>query len=279
MIWKQIAFNTQLHRITMDIIAEMITLYDDYYASREYSRRYPRPNRSTLNFLLRYGARQARTILDYGCGNGRYALPLLQSTMASLTGFDVSRTAIQAFANRLQGDPLTSRVRLLCGDPVLLEDDTRYDLIVCLFGVLSHVGERADRLKALQHMRRLISEQGHLLLTVPNLFRRRPAELLSASIRRRLGNARQPLKEAGNIIFTRKIANTSRRFFYHLYTVKELQQELLEAGFVLRTLSPESILPEWMITQSDILGKIDAALSPLLPACLGYGFCAAADPV
>lgn len=64
----------------------MNKLYDYYYASHEYSRRYPKPNRSTLEFLLRNGAEKAENILDYGCGNGRYALPLLQQTQAQWSG-------------------------------------------------------------------------------------------------------------------------------------------------------------------------------------------------
>ncbi|MDE2430559.1 MAG: hypothetical protein KGM99_17710, partial [Burkholderiales bacterium] len=64
-----------------------------------------------------------------------------------------------------------------------------------------------------------------------------------------------------------------------LYTINGLSAELREAGFKITKLSPESLLPEWMITQSIILGRIDEALLPLLPAALGYGIKAVAEPI
>lgn len=262
-----------------EITAIMHRLYDDYFISHDYSRRYPKPNKATLEFLLRHGAENAANILDYGCGNGRYALPLLQQTQAQLTCFDISQPAIDEFAAYLQGSPLAARVKLLCGNSELLENQGQYDLIMLLFGVLSHVGIRADRIKTLKQMRRLITDQGRLILTVPSLFRRRPMELIYATIRRACGIATRAMKESGNITFRRSIANEEHQFFYHLYTVNGLKEELLEGGFELREFSPESILPEWLITQYDLLGKIDATLLPLVPASLGYGICVVADPV
>ena len=85
--------------------------------------------------------------------------------------------------------------------------------------------------------------------------------------------------EAGNILFTRVLGGTPHQFFYHLYTVKRLRAELLEAGFVMTTASAESLLPEWLITQHPWLGRADALLSRALPAALGYGIRAVARPV
>jgi len=261
-----------------ECVTDIKELYDFYYTTREYHKRYPKANQATLEFLLENGGRQASSILDFGCGNGRYALPLLQLTKARITGYDISQSAINEFAGYLQGNPLSSRVRLIYGDASLLEQQGGYDVIMLLFGVLSHVGDRADRIRVLKQMRALIADQGHLLLTVPSMFRRRPLEMLNALLKRARGCAGKAMKEPGNIVFTRNIADRDIHFFYHLYTAKGLKQELGEAGFTLRLLLPESLLPEWMITQSDLLGKIDAALLPLLPASFGYGICVAADP-
>ena len=261
-----------------NITAEMRDLYDYYYTSHEYSRRHPKPNNSTLKFLFENGAGAAGNILDYGCGNGRYALPLLQSTQAQLTGYDISQSAINEFASFIEESPLTKRTRLICSNSAELRQHGPYDLIMMLFGVLSHIGSRLERLKTLRLMRSLITENGRLVLTVPSLFRRRPLELLRATVSRASGTATESLKEPGNIFFTRYIANKEIDFFYHLYTVKGLNEELQEAGFAICSLSPESLLPEWLITQFKLFEKIDAALLPLLPASLGYGICVAAAP-
>ena len=262
-----------------DITVALTELYDSYYLSGEYRHRYPKPNRSTLEFLLKHGAATATRILDFGCGNGRYALPLLQRTNAQVVGFDISQAAINEFAGYLRDSPLAARATLFCGNAGLLDKQQRYDLIMLLFGVLSHVGERADRIMTLKQMRRLLAHDGTLILSVPSVFRRRPRNLLYAAVKRASGTATKSQKEPGNIFFIRSIADARRQLFYHLYSLKGLKEELHEAGFALRVRTPESFLPEWMITQSDLLGKIDAALLPLLPSSLGYGIRVAADPV
>ncbi|MCH8621046.1 class I SAM-dependent methyltransferase [Undibacterium sp. TS12] len=261
------------------ITEAMTDLYDHYYTSHAYEKRYPKPNQSTLHFLFEHGAREARDILDFGCGNGRYALPLLQATSARLTGFDISHAAIAELSRFLQNHPSANRMRLFEGDAGELNSQGDYDLIMLLFGVLSHVGDHTARLATLRQLRSLIRPEGRLILSVPSIFRRRPLELLEARLSRMTGRAQDTQKEPGNILFTRNIDKEAHQFFYHLYSVGGLRAELLEAGFRITALSPESLLPEWMITQSGWLGKLDEALLPLLPAALGYGIRAVAVPV
>ena len=263
------------HQIT----EAMTDLYDRYYTSHEYEKRYPKPNQGTLHFLFDNGAKEAKDILDFGCGNGRYALPLLQQTNARLTGFDISHAAIAELSRFLQNNPHAERMRLFDGDAQILNGQGDYDMVMLMFGVLSHVGDHTARLATLKQLRSLMRPEGKLVLSVPSIFRRRPLELFAAHWQRMTGKARDTQKEPGNILFTRNIDKQAHQFFYHLYSVAGLRAELQEAGFTITTLSPESLLPEWMITQHDLLGKLDEALLPLLPAALGYGIRAVAVPV
>lgn len=261
-------------------IAEAMThLYDHYYTSHAYEKRYPKPNQSTLNFIFQHGAGKASQILDFGCGSGRYALPLLQSTQATITGFDISHAAIAELSKFTDHHPAAQRLRLFEGDANQLKDQGEYDLILLLFGVLSHVGDHDARLATLRLLRQLIRPEGKLILSVPSIFRRRPLELLEAKMKRLTGRASATQKEPGNILFTRQIDKQALQFFYHLYSVTGLRTELAEAGFELTVVEPESLLPEWMITQSSLLGKLDQALLPILPAALGYGIRAVALPI
>ena len=41
----------------------------------------------------------------------------------------------------------------------------------------------------------------------------------------------------------------------------------------------ESVLPEWLVTQNRVLGRVDAWVSRILPAALGYGIRVVAKPV
>lgn len=261
-----------------DIATSMAALYDAYYRSSDYDRRYPRPNRATLDLLFEHGAAEARDILDFGCGNGRYTLPLLQRTRAHLTCCDISCEAITELRTQLAATPWSSRTTLLCGGAAELEGAARYDMVLLLFGVLSHVGHRDERLATLRRLRRLIRPGGRLVLTVPSILRRRPWEMLRAAVQRSTGHAEGMLAEPGDIFFDRHIAEADRRVFYHLYSSRGLRSELLEAGFTVREMRPESLLPEWVVTQTEWIGRVDAALLRWLPAPLGYCFGVVAEP-
>lgn len=257
----------------------MKALYDHYFSSHDYGRRYPQPNQATFEFLIQQGADQAQEILDFGCGNGRYALALLKVTRAALTGYDISDAALAEFQKHLEHANLVSRVRLLGGDSDVLACSGCYDLVLMLFGVLSHVGGFEARARTLQQIRSLMKADGRLVLTVPNLWRRRPFELVKAAFVRWFGQAQGLAAEPGNIVFNRKLAGVPHQFFYHLYTVSGLTKELRDAGFEMTLVEAESVFPEWLITQYRWLGRLDARLSRLLPVALGYGLRAVAQPI
>jgi SAM-dependent methyltransferase len=262
-----------------DTQAGMTDLYDHYFACKDYEKRYPAPNAATLEFLLRHGAGKAGRILDFGCGNGRYALALLEATSAHVTGYDISTSAIEEFSNFLKQTPFGPRVRLLTGPREVLAGPERFDVVLLLFGVLSHIGGCADRLDVLCDLRAMMAPQGRLVLTVPSIWRRRPLELLSATFKRLTGRAQDVQAEAGNIEFTRLLGGISHTFFYHLYSVRRLRQELQSCGFEIVEMDAESVLPEWLITQYPAVGRLDAVVSRFLPAFLGYGIRAVVKPV
>ncbi len=254
-------------------------LYDHYFACQDYQKRYPAPNATTLAFLLAHGAGAASRILDFGCGNGRYALALLQQTQASVTGYDISLAAIEAFKDLLESTQFGQRAQLLTGSLEVLESCEKFDMVLMLFGVLSHVGGRAARLEVLHRLRAMVQPQGRLVLTVPSLWRRRPLDLWAGVFKRATGRAQGVQAEPGNIEFTRVLAGAPHTFFYHLYSAKSLRRELRDCGFEVVEMDAESVLPEWLVTQNRTLGRVDAAVSRLLPAALGYGIRVVARPV
>ncbi|WP_162877992.1 class I SAM-dependent methyltransferase [Trinickia diaoshuihuensis] len=263
-----------------NLIADaMADTYDRYVRNDGYSARYPRPNPSTLDYLLRNGAADAERILDFGCGNGRYALALLERCHADITAYDISAASLAQFEDQLSRTPFGPRVRLVHGNWSRLGRSPRYDMILMLFGVLSHLGDRATRIAALKRMRGLIGANGRLIVSVPSVLRRRPRELLKWSLARRMQVALPPLSEHGNIYFTRHVGGQPLTFFYHLYSPKRLSGELAAAGFAVQACEAESLLPEWWVAQSRALSGLDRLAARLLPPALGYGIRVLAVPV
>src|SRR5262249_46044411 len=98
---------------------------------------------------------EAKRILDYGCGTGRYVLALLETTGAQVTGFDVSAAAIEGLEGYLARNPHRARAEAVHGSLEDLDGREPYDVIICMFGVLSHIPRRRTRIHTLSRMRAL----------------------------------------------------------------------------------------------------------------------------
>ncbi len=255
---------------------DLAATYDLYYASRHYEHRYPVPNPATFDFLLAQGLHRARSVLDLGCGNGRYAMALLGQGSARITGCDPSQGALDEFRRRLQGHPARSRIRLVHGCVKALSPEDRFDAILLLFGVLGLLGERERRVATLRALREHALPGARLALTVPSAWRRLPGARLQAWWR----GLRDPsaASRSRDIRFERHFGGRAHHFCYHLYGAAELRQELAEGGWRLVLLEAESVLPESLICRHGWLARIDRRLRPWIPAFLGYGMRALAVP-
>jgi ubiquinone/menaquinone biosynthesis C-methylase UbiE len=257
----------------VSIEAMMSKVYDFYYSTEAYCHRYPVANKATLDFILKSGAATAKNMLDFGCGNGRYAMALLDSCDADIVGCDISSASLAEFSRRLQQSEARKRVQLVHGGAISIAGRQRFDMIMMMFGVLSHIGRRDERIRTLRQLRELMKPDGTLVLSVPNIHRRRPIEQLWTRLRDIVHAYGKTLFQAGDIQFKRKISGRELTFFYHLYSISGLRDELAQAGFVLRACRAESFLPEWLVTQYPIVAAFDRMMLRILPASLGYGIC------
>ncbi len=253
-----------------DPAAALADAYDAYFASEVYDRRYPAPNPSTLVFLRRWiGSGPGRRVLDLGCGNGRYALPLLEDCGISVVGCDISAAALQAFDERLQRHPARGRVRLHRGEVASLPLEPPFDVVLMVFGVLAHIDARHDRVATLQALRRRTRPGGRLLLSVPSALRRMPLALARAALRAAgPGGARERWSD---IRYQRDLDGRPAPFTYHLYLPSTLRAELAEGGWRLQRLEAESAFPESLVCRSARWAQADEAVRARLPAALGYG--------
>lgn len=98
------------------------------------------------------------SVLEYGCGNGRIALPLARLGLP-VTGVDHSPAMLADFRRRLRQEPadVRGRVTLRRGDMRAVQLGRRYGLVLCTFNTLLHLYTRRDMERfcagVLQHLR------------------------------------------------------------------------------------------------------------------------------
>ena len=253
--------------------SRMARVYDKYFSTGFYHLRYPDANKNTLHYIyteLQKLESGPKHILDFGCGSGRYLLPILKNTQYNFTAYDICGTPLKLLNERLDIEDGHNRVSVLHGDLEQLtqhiEKEGKADLILLMFGVLSHVGDRATRLNLLRQLGTfLANESSRIILSVPNQLRR---------FTNNNGSYSPADKEPGNITYSRNFQGTELKFFYHLYTPETLVAELNEAGLMVHKICAESFFPESWVTSSDMVGMLDKAICKILPTCKGYGILA-----
>jgi 2-polyprenyl-3-methyl-5-hydroxy-6-metoxy-1,4-benzoquinol methylase len=215
-----------------------MTSYQRYYQTGYYDHRYPVPNPATLRHIqaiLRQSTGSDRRLLDYGCGSGRYCLPLSQENNLDIHVYDTCNEAISLLKQQLDEIDTIHTVKIL-NEEQIMESHTCYDIVLLLFGVLSHIPileERQHLLQSLGHS--LKPESGRLILSVPNKKRR------FLQLQKRQGNG------ASDIQYQRQYQGQELHFFYHLYDRDELVGELQDAGFHIEDIVAESMFPEsWL---------------------------------
>ncbi|MBN2488867.1 MAG: class I SAM-dependent methyltransferase [Methanosarcinaceae archaeon] len=103
----------------------------------------------------------ASRVLDAGCGNGRYLLPL--SRVYRTVGVDVSATAVKISKSYLEKSNLFSEYAVSAIHHLPFAEKS-FDAIVC-FGVLQHLFED-ERRAALDEFRRVLVQGGLLFAEV-----------------------------------------------------------------------------------------------------------------
>jgi tRNA (uracil-5-)-methyltransferase TRM9 len=261
--------------------ASIVESYDRYYGSGLYDARYPRPNPPTYRSALRL-ARTSSRILDFGAGSGRYTMPFLRATNAFVCAYDISADACKALELQAATADAGRQRLLITADLGAVRAAGPYDLVVALFGVLSHIEGKENRIDILSSIRSVLSREGLLLLTVPHALRRFPLHVSSdsrggesssesSSAPSARAQARRYFPSARPVIYRHHVENEKRPFPYYLFSRRELISELSAAGFALVVLESDSILPERRLVRRPTLAPIDDFLCRLLPSWAGYG--------
>jgi len=164
---------------------------------------FPRPE------LLALVSTSAKRVLDVGCGAGCLGESLKQRQCVEVVGIEVDEQAATKARDRLD--------RVLTGDMEALKLDfpvASFDCIVC-GDILEHLKDPAT---VLEHLHPLLSENGLLVLSVPNV---RHLEILA-----NLGDGNWTYEQAGIL----------DRGHLRFFTRREMEKLLFRAGFEIVTL-------------------------------------------
>ncbi len=132
--------------------------YSGFAGSFAQTRAAPQPG---FKRLLDYLPDLCHTVVDVGCGNGRFGLFLQDNDLdISYTGVDFTDEFLQMAGVSVAGTFLTRDINR----PGFLRDQAQYDLGVCL-ATLQHVPGKTNRAAVLQEMADHLAENGRIFLS------------------------------------------------------------------------------------------------------------------
>lgn len=119
------------------------------------------PRRDDVRYYVELAEAHGGPVLEYGCGNGRIALPLARAGH-SVLGVDLSAPMLASLRDRLGGEPpeVKERVRVRRGDMRALRLGERFPLVLCPFNAFLHLYERRDVERFLARVREHLTPDG-----------------------------------------------------------------------------------------------------------------------
>lgn len=106
-------------------------------------------------------------VLEYGCGNGRIALPIARAGV-SITGVDLSGPMLADLRDRVTAEPPDVRKRIAWkhGDMRAVALRRRYPLVLCTFNAFLHLYTRQDVERFLARVRAHLAPGGEFVFDI-----------------------------------------------------------------------------------------------------------------
>lgn len=145
----------------------MARYYDKMYSGKDYKGE----TEKLTQLILRSKRTEGTDLLEAGCGTGNY-LSHFNATF-SCTGIDISRNMLKiARKKRLPN------VKLVKADMTGFDLDKKFDMVVCLFGVISYVKTYENLEKAIKNFSEHLKPGGVIILE-PHFVKQNPDGSLS----------------------------------------------------------------------------------------------------
>jgi ubiquinone/menaquinone biosynthesis C-methylase UbiE len=192
---------------------------DDYNAFAERFSSARKNSWKEMKFLFNY-LKSGDKALDLGCGNGRF-FEEIEEKGADYAGVDNSEKLIEIAKNRY------SDAKFFVGNALNLPfSDNCFDKVYAI-AFLHHIPSQKFRIAILKEIRRVLKQNGILVLTVWNLWRKPKTWRLifKFTILKILGKSKLDFRDIFLPWYDRKDC------YFHCFTIKELKKLICQAGF------------------------------------------------
>jgi SAM-dependent methyltransferase len=134
-----------------------------YEDARYYAENY-RDRVEDVSYYVALAERVGGPVLEYGCGEGRIALPLAQAGL-EVVGVDQSQPMLDALAAKLEGQPreVQRRLKTRRGDMRTLKLARKFPLVLCTFNTFLHLYDREDVEQFLARVRAHLAPKGRFV--------------------------------------------------------------------------------------------------------------------
>lgn len=188
-----------------------------------------------LPFYDEIAAEYGGPIVDIGAGTGRVLIHLAQSGYQTV-GIDYSEEMLAIAKRKMQVLPdLTSQIKLIQADIRDYVDQNRYPLILIPYNGFMHLGEQEDQLKVLQRIPAMLTEDGLLVIDLPN-----GGEIAATEDDGRLVLERTFHEPANGHLVMQQTVSAINRLEQKLY-ITWVYDEVTGDGTVKRTVAPQTL--------------------------------------
>lgn len=204
--------------------------WDAIAVSFDKTRRKPWPE--CIDFIKSLSKKSV--VLDVGCGNGRHLIPCAKHCLKTV-GLDVSKQLLEIVKKKVIKNNL-SNVDLVHSDAVNIPiNDNSIDAVLYI-ATLHNISERYRRINSLKEIKRILKQNGKAIISVWSRWQDKYRQQFLIRMLSQFGR-----NEFGDIkIYWRQNGlNISR--FYHLYSKREFQKDINQAGFKIINLVEKKI--------------------------------------
>ena len=163
-------------------------------------------------------------VADIGCGNGRHLIPCAKHCK-KVIGVDLSKQLLDIVKEKLASEKIKN-VRLIHADATKIPIEDRSVDAVLYIASLHNLKGRNNRIKSLKEVKRILKKGGTAQISVWSRWQDKYRKQFFKKWFTPKGDA-----EFGDIdIYWRQHGLNIPRF-YHLYSKKEFEKDLIDAGF------------------------------------------------